>query len=165
MVLKRIQAVAAVLPARRSSINKLPFMILSPPEHTAEIWVLLQKQKATSYRKMHFSAEKKCLLLQKNAVFGGHVARNCRKLQEGFRAQESRTLGNFHKRRSAGPTWSNNGQDKQLGQNNLAIHTETITNENLGIFFRFRFRNGKANAFPKIVIRFCFRNEHVVGLA
>ena len=45
---------------------------------------------------MHFPAEK-CTFLQKNAVFGGHMARNRRKLQEGFRAQESRTLANFHK--------------------------------------------------------------------
>ena len=48
------------------------------------------------YQKMHFPAEK-CTFLQKNAVFRGHVAGNRRKLQEGFRAQESRTLANFHK--------------------------------------------------------------------
>ena len=45
---------------------------------------------------MHFPAEK-CTFLQKNAVFGGHMAGNRRKLQEGFRAQESRTLATFHK--------------------------------------------------------------------
>ena len=52
---------------------------------------------------MHFPAEK-CIFLQKNALSctkmrfsGGHMAGNRRKLQEGFRAQESRTLANFHK--------------------------------------------------------------------
>ena len=93
-----------------SSRNKLPFMILSPPEQTAEKWFFLAEKcifptekcnflpkNAVSYRKMHFPAEK-CAFLQKNAVFGGwHMAGNRRKLQEGFRAQESRTLANFHK--------------------------------------------------------------------
>ena len=51
---------------------------------------------ALSCRKMHFPAEK-CTFLQKNAAFSGHMAGNRRKLQEGFRAQESRTLANFHK--------------------------------------------------------------------
>ena len=41
------------------------------------------------------------------------------------------------------------------------IRTETITNENLGIFFLVRFRNGKANEFPLIFFRICFHNEHV----
>ena len=41
------------------------------------------------------------------------------------------------------------------------IRTETITNENLEILFRFRFRNGKANKFPHIFFRFRFRNDHV----
>ena len=36
-----------------------------------------------------------------------------------------------------------------------------ITNENLEILFRFRFRNGKANKFPQICFRICFRNGHV----
>ena len=53
---------------------------------------------------MSFPAET-CIFLQKNAflaekmaVFGGgHMAGNHRKFQEGFRAQESRTLANFHK--------------------------------------------------------------------
>ena len=42
---------------------------------------------------MGFPAEKG-LFLQKNAVGGGHR----RKPQEGFRAQESRALANFHKK-------------------------------------------------------------------
>ena len=44
------------------------------------------------------------------------------------------------------------------------IRTETITNENLGIFFFFfrcRFCNGKANKFHQIFFRFRFHNEHV----
>ena len=57
--------------------------------------IFLQKD-TLSYRKMHFPAEK-CTFLHKNAVFGWHSTGNCRKLQEGFRAQESRTLANFHK--------------------------------------------------------------------
>ena len=36
-----------------------------------------------------------------------------------------------------------------------------ITNENLEILFRFRFRNGKANVFPQIFFRICFCNGHV----
>ena len=35
-----------------------------------------------------------------------------------------------------------------------------ITNEDLGIFARFRFRNGKANEFPQILFRICFRIQH-----
>ena len=38
---------------------------------------------------------------------------------------------------------------------------ETITNENLEILFRFHFRNGKANKFPQIFFRICFRSDHV----
>ena len=53
---------------------KLPFMILNPPRNC---------------RKMHF--------LRKMWFLGRHMAGNHRKLQEGFRAQESRTLANFHK--------------------------------------------------------------------
>ena len=45
---------------------------------------------------MHFRAER-CTFLQKNAVCRGHKVGNRKKLQEGFRAQESRTLANFHK--------------------------------------------------------------------
>ena len=41
------------------------------------------------------------------------------------------------------------------------ICTETITNENLEILFRFRFRNGKANKFPQIFFCICFRHGHV----
>ena len=41
------------------------------------------------------------------------------------------------------------------------IRTEMITNENLEILFRFRFRNGKANKFPQIFFRICFCNDHV----
>ena len=68
----------------------------------AEIWVFLQTN-AFSYRKMHFPAEN-CAFLWQNAVscrkirfWGGHMAGNRRRWQEGFRAQESRTLANFHK--------------------------------------------------------------------
>ena len=35
-----------------------------------------------------------------------------------------------------------------------------ITNENLEICFRIRFRNGKANKFPRIFFRICFCNDH-----
>ena len=58
-------------------------------------WVFLQGERiflqksAFSYRNMHFPAEI-CLFLQQNC-------RNCRKLQEGFRAQESGPLRKFHK--------------------------------------------------------------------
>ena len=67
------------------------------------------QRSAFLYRKMHFPTEEctflqtnafpseECTFLQKNMVFGGHAARNCRTLQEGFKAQESRTLANFHK--------------------------------------------------------------------
>ena len=66
--------------------------------------VFLQEN-AFSCRKMHFPIEKvRAFLhrkmrtfLQKNVVFGGHITGNRRKSQEGFRAQESRTLANFHK--------------------------------------------------------------------
>ena len=44
------------------------------------------------------------------------------------------------------------------------IRTETITNENLEILFRFRFRNGNANKFSQIFFRICFRN-YCVGHA
>ena len=37
-------------------------------------------------KNMHFPAEN-CTFLQKNVVFGVHMAGNRRKLQEGFRAQ------------------------------------------------------------------------------
>ena len=63
-------------------------------------------EKCTFLQKNAFPAEK-CIFLQKNALFGGHVAGNRRNLQEGFRAQESRTLANFHKtgeRDIIGPT-------------------------------------------------------------
>ena len=43
----------------------------------------------------------------------------------------------------------------------FTIRTEIITNENLEILFCFRFRNGKANKFPQIFFRICFRNGHV----
>ena len=41
------------------------------------------------------------------------------------------------------------------------IRTKMITNKNLEICFRIRFRNGKANKFPQIFFRICFRNDHV----
>ena len=34
-----------------------------------------------------------------------------------------------------------------------------ITNKNLEIGFRIRFRNGEANKFPQIFFRICFRND------
>ena len=43
----------------------------------------------------------------------------------------------------------------------LTIHTKMITNKNLEICFRIRFRHGKANEFPQIFFRICFRNDHV----
>ena len=52
------------------------------------------------------------------------------------------------------PSWP------KLLQNN-SIHTKMITNENLEILSRFRFRNGKANKFPQIFFRICFCNGHV----
>ena len=44
---------------------------------------------------------------------------------------------------------------------NGTIHTKMITNKNLEICFRIRFRNGKANKFPQIFFRICFRNDHI----
>ena len=41
------------------------------------------------------------------------------------------------------------------------MRTETITNENQEILFRFRFRNGKANKFQQIFFRICFGSDHV----
>ena len=51
--------------------------------------------------------------------------------------------------------------DRDDGRDDGTIRTEMITNENLEIFFRFRFRNGKANKFAQIFFRFRFRNDHV----
>ena len=98
-----------------SSENKLPFMILNPQRQLHKNG-LSCKNPASSYRKMNFLQKnafsyrkctflqktlpfptEKCPFLQKNAALGGHIARNCRKSQESFRAQESRTLVNFHK--------------------------------------------------------------------
>ena len=63
-------------------------MILGPPS-------FLQKN-AFSYRKCGFPAEN-ADFLQKNADSGGQMAGNRRKSREGFEAQESRALANFHK--------------------------------------------------------------------
>ena len=52
-------------------------------------------------------------------------------------------------------------EQNQKTTGNDAIRTATITDENLEILFRFRFRNGKANKFPQIFFRFRFRNDHV----
>ena len=65
----------------------------------AEKCVFFQRD-ALSCRKMPFPAEE-CTFLQTNAVFRGHMAGNRRKLQEGFRAQESRALANFDKKQTA----------------------------------------------------------------
>ena len=43
----------------------------------------------------------------------------------------------------------------------ITIRTEIITNENLEILFRFRFRNGKTNKFPQIFFRIRFCNGYV----
>ena len=43
----------------------------------------------------------------------------------------------------------------------VTIRTDMITNENLEIFSRFRFRNGTGNNFLQIFFRICFRNELV----
>ena len=67
--------------------------------------IFLEKGVFFFYLAMHFPAKKKTHLLQKNALScrkmrfsgGQHIAGNRRKSQEGFRAQESRTLANFHK--------------------------------------------------------------------
>ena len=92
-------------------------MILNPPEQTAEDWIFLQRKCSSPTKKnchiltekctflqnraFFFLQKKKGTFLQKNAFFffggGGHMAGNLRKLQEGFRAQESRTLANFYK--------------------------------------------------------------------
>ena len=39
--------------------------------------------------------------------------------------------------------------------------TDMITNVNLKIFIRFRFRNGEANEIPQVFFCICFRNGHV----
>ena len=55
------------------------------------------RKNALSCRKMPFPAEK-CAFLQKYCGFRGATSQeNRRKSQEGFRAQESRTLANFSK--------------------------------------------------------------------
>ena len=80
---------------RRIFQNKLPFMTLNPRANcrkSADKCICLQKN-ALSYRKMHWPAE--------NIDFGRHMTGNRRTFQESFRAQESRTLANFHKSRIA----------------------------------------------------------------
>ena len=78
--------------------KQTPFMILCPPEQTAEKWFFLQENAKTfSCRKTPFLLQKKALFHRKMRFLGGHRAGNCRKSQEGFWAQESRTLPNFHK--------------------------------------------------------------------
>ena len=62
----------------------------------AEKYSFVQKMRLHR-EKMPFPAEK-YTFLQKNAVFG---MAHGRKPQEGFRAQESRALANFHKIQSA----------------------------------------------------------------
>ena len=62
----------------------------------AEKHIFLQKD-ALSCWKTPFPSEK-CTFLQKNVAFGGHIAGNRKKSQDGFRAQESRTLANFYKK-------------------------------------------------------------------
>ena len=65
-----------------SSENKLPFMILNPPETSAQKWV--------SCGAMHFP--------RKNGFScGGHIAGNRKRSQEGFRAEKSRMLASIHK--------------------------------------------------------------------
>ena len=83
----------------------IPFMILNPPprDDCRTMGFSCRRmhfpaEKGFSCRKMRFPEEKKrSTFLLENAAFGGHIAGNLRKSQEGFRAQESRTLANFHK--------------------------------------------------------------------
>ena len=91
-------------------------MILNRPEQTAGRWVFLQTN-ASSYRRLHLRTEKvhfpaeSCNSLQKmhfpaeKCSFRGHMAGNRRKAREGFRAQESRTIANFHKTISVCEYW------------------------------------------------------------
>ena len=94
-----------------------------PSGITAEKGFPRQKKNAFPTENMHFPAER-CLFLQKirtflqkNAVFGAHMAGNCRTLQEGFRARESRALANFHKKKKAQPE----SALQNLGNNSLFL--------------------------------------------
>ena len=83
---EEITASSSLTPTSQSAnlefMNKLPFMIASQSK---------LQMNGFSCRRMHFPAE------QKN-IFLGDMAGNLRKLQEGFKAQESKTLANnFHK--------------------------------------------------------------------
>ena len=78
-----------------SSTKKLSFMILSPPEHTAEKWIFLQKnafslkKNAFSQRTMHFPAQAS-LFLQKMRFSRGtwqETAGNSRRVS-GLKNQE-----------------------------------------------------------------------------
>ena len=62
-----------------SSRNKLPFMILSPPEQAAETMGFSCRKMHFPPRKMHFPAEK-CIFLQKNAFSPEKIALSCRKM-------------------------------------------------------------------------------------
>ena len=73
---------------------------LSPPppprDNCKKKQVSLQEYLFPTEVRFPASAEN-ALSCRKNAVFRGRMAGNRRKLQEGFRAQESRTPVNFHK--------------------------------------------------------------------
>ena len=113
-----------------------------------------------SCRKIGFPAEK-CTFLQKNALscgkmqfpaekcsfLGVHMAENRRKVHEGFRAQESRTLANFHK--------------KTIFRANFAL--QTCHPKKIRGFYHFRFRNGKANIFPQDFLSHFHSQEDVNG--
>ena len=101
-------------PARAATHrHRIPRIELSHLKTNSHSWFLTSQRRL---RKNDFSC-RKCFFLQKNALScwkmpflkknalscrkmrfsGGHIARNRRKSQEGFRAQESRTPANFHK--------------------------------------------------------------------
>ena len=75
-------------------------------------------ENACSCRKMRFPAEK-C-----GFRGAGHRAGNCRKLQELCRAQESRTLTNFHKKKVSGNDRRRNSK-RQTTLGNIPVTTTT----------------------------------------
>ena len=94
-----LQAPIFIPNLRSSAKNKLPFMMLNPLDQTAEKqvfpaetqkkWTFLQKE-GLSRRKMPVSRRKVPSPTEKCGFRGAHG----RKLQEGFRAQESTMLAN-----------------------------------------------------------------------
>ena len=77
--------------------NKLPFMILNPPDELQKkgcSFGNLQKNALFPAEKWHFSCRKMHVPAEKWGFRGAHG----RKPQEGFRAQESRALDNLNKK-------------------------------------------------------------------